>query len=271
MGPTSMRQKGMTLIEIMIAMTILSIIVVIVMDFMSTMAESLALEQQVSELDEDMHDTIDQMAEMLRCAYIPNKESEDWLSGLYTGGNDVPFIVPVDHDGDGDLFDDNMQPEYGAIRKNFSPPRHYKDMSHLSDAEDPNDDYGYENPFDRFIQIFTFVRTGYLKETERNIDLNSDGDMVDTFEIGRIELQYPSGQCYVPNSTHENDILDSISLPLTGYIVVLGDTDGNGNDIDEPIFKVTGKTLMITLYGTKDTESRLLLRRMSSTIHLRNL
>lgn len=266
------RIKGMTLTEVIFAMAIFSVTIVAMLLFFSSLAESVKLEEQISDLDRNADRVVEKMSEELRGAFIPGDAPADWVTPLNAGAAEVTYLVAVDHDGDGDELDANLDPEWGCVREDYSPGE-FLDLSHLTNPSATTN---------RFYQRFRFVQTQTFSESLSRADLNSDGDMNDTFAVGRIEKVYFGGTCNNAGSVHNGvTTATSFTNELTGNIVVQGlDSNGDGDpdliDLDndgntDPIFSLNGTQLNINLYVTKPDDKTPVLRRITSSVELRNM
>ena len=111
-----------------------------------------------------------------------------------------------------------------------------------------------------------FVRSLELTESERDFDLNEDGDLEDTFDLGRIVYQGWS-----------DDPAESIRINLTPSII-LQEKGAYGTDMDDdgyedPMFLWTPaqarlRMRFFVLAGT--VNQREVVRRFETIIHLRN-
>ena len=108
-------EAGISLVEILIASVILSVLIVVTLSFMSWMTDSADFENQVLTLEQDSNRVLEELANSLRSAQVTAGHSADaGIAGLL-GTNDlgsaayateagqICFQVPVDWDDDGDL------------------------------------------------------------------------------------------------------------------------------------------------------------------------
>lgn len=267
--------RAFTLLEMLVSMAVLSVVLTICGYFMTSIGRQAEFQQNANSVESDLSRTLEELTDLLRPAWIPDGQggNENWINGLtginlYTGSYSLRFLVPVDHDDDGDMLGTNMQIEWGCVRPDApaspAPANTFKgqylDMAHASSAS-----------AQKFYTTVAFVSTSpatYFSESSRNIDLNGDGDRTDTFELGRLEKQYPAGTVGTTNSTYYGGSLAAKSLSLTGNIVVKG--DGNGDGSADPIFMLAGSTLKITLYMVKTDAETPLLIKGETTVNLGN-
>jgi type II secretory pathway pseudopilin PulG len=252
--------KGMTLVEVTFAMTIFAIMIVAMMTYIASVSEGVAAVEQTSDIERDGNRVLEKMCEMLRGAFVPGDAPADWVSPLNSGADSISFLVPVDHDGDGDTIDSDLEGEWGAIRYEQYTPGQFLDLSHTTN---PN------SSTNRFYTTFSFVQSSTFSESSRNIDMNLDGDTSDTFRIGHIEKSYPSGVCSNAGSTHNGTSAPAWTNEIVGNIIIVGDFDNDGSE--DPIFALTGSRLTITLNVCDVDEVTPILRTLVGTVELRNM
>ncbi len=239
-------QRGFTLVEMMIATAILTIIIVATLTTMSSMSSSVQVETMVAQSEQKGNKALERMAEALRSANIV---------GLPDAGSDnMSFRVPVDHDGDGDVLSDNvnLDIQWGAQREEVDLAG--KTVEILGATT-----------------IFRYVVTGSFSEDGR-VDLNRDGDTTDIFDVGRIEKIYAGGATTaysgVPAVTYSQIVtpmVDSV-VRLQGQMV--GDIDNDGQP--DPIFWQDGSTIRIILFLAKTGETEPLMVKVETAVELRN-
>jgi type II secretory pathway pseudopilin PulG len=249
-------QRGMTLVEIVFASAILIAFLMMTMIFMGSLTEGANLQNQVSELDKASEKALDAMTEELQSGFVPSNGwySANWVAPLQLGSNTIRFVVPVDHDGDGDEIDGSLNAEYGCMRPDYTP----EDFPFESNTT--NND---------FFIMYVFTQTGTLAESAPDIDLNGDGDTADTFTIGLIEKVFPAATCTTPGATHQNQTVAELRQPLTPRVVAVGDGDGDG--VADPIFTLNGSQLIINLYTINSEAQQPILRQLQSRIDMRNM
>ncbi|MCX7933827.1 MAG: prepilin-type N-terminal cleavage/methylation domain-containing protein, partial [Planctomycetota bacterium] len=190
------RERGVSLLEILIATAILSILMIAAFHFTRATAEGINFESQVIALEQDANRVIGILAHSLRSArltpgmseganadliakgYPPLDGVEDLGNTVDLGGGvtratqagQVCFQVPVDHDEDGDTTDASLNTEWGAKREDISPTD-YKDA---------------------YI-VYRFRGVDIFDEAAKKYDLNRDGDTTDVFDVGHIETVYTAG------------------------------------------------------------------------------
>lgn len=237
-------QRGFTMLEMMIATAILTIIIVATLTTMSSMSTSVQIETMVAQTEQKGNKALEMMAEALRSANIV---------GLpLVGSGTMRFMVPVDHDGDGDALDGNLDIEWGAQREEVDLAG--KTVEILAATT-----------------IFRYIPTGSFSEAGR-IDLNRDGDTADTFDVGRIEKVYEGGTTTaypgVPAVTYSQivvEIVDSV-VRLQGQDVA----DIDGDDQLDPMFWQDGSTIRIILFLAKTSETEPLMVKLTTSVELRN-
>ncbi|MBN2713407.1 MAG: type II secretion system protein [Planctomycetes bacterium] len=254
----SLNRRGMTLLELMISMAILSVIMVTVMAFASSISSSAEVEQQSLTLVESASLALDNLADSLQAGYIP----DNWAISIY-GDDNFRFLVPVDHDDDGDVLDfsgDSPVVEWGAVRDDYFPGD-FLDKSHETSSSTQS-----------FYTTIRYVKTGTFTEGDRGIDLNRDGDTVDTFDVGHLEKVYSAGA----DATRGIDVPERVMILTPDYVVRLDNTDGadwpdmDGDGDADPMFEQNGTRIRVTLY-LSNTESKLpLFENVSTTIEMRN-
>ncbi len=150
------------------------------------------------------------------------------------------FRIPTDPGGNGDYFDENGV-KWGAAVEGADTLEGWAAL--------------------RFAPAFE------LREDEEGRDLNGDGDAVDVFDLGRIELVTWNAFAGGENSR----------VRLCPPIVMQercnegGDLDGDG--FDDPMFvwfPLEGRLEVRFFLALGHVNGRQLIRRISSTIHLRN-
>ncbi|MHC4872351.1 MAG: PulJ/GspJ family protein [Planctomycetota bacterium] len=265
------QQKAMSLVEVIIAMAVFAVVTIAMLTFFANFADNVKTEEQIADLDRTADRAVDKMSQELRGAFIPGDAPADWVTPLNAGAADISYLVAVDHDNDNDELDANLAAEWGCIREDYSPGE-FLDLSRLTD---PN------NPTDRFYQQYRFVENGTFDEAAQRADINNDGDSTDTFALGYIEKRYLSGSCTNAGSVHNGVNAPEVLVRLTGDIVIQGqDTNGDGDpdliDLDndgdtDPIFSLNGTQLTINLFVTKMNEKIPVIRRVTSTVELRNM
>lgn len=255
--------RGMTLMEIMLANAIFSTVIIGALVFMLSISQSSSVEYQALTLEQDANRVLEEMAHTLRAAKVTARGTEpddlDPENGKMEAGQ-LCFQVPVDHDEDGDTTSvdatGQLVPEWGAKREDRFPS-----------------DY-----VDGFI-VYRFNGTRVFQEASRNIDLNRDGDTTDEFDIGHMEIEYTDGGTHLGIAPPANSV--SVNMMSGNAIVrvrdqVIGDIDGDGGD--DPMFAInpqgnlakSGTVLTITVFTSKPEERIPLLLKTVTSIELRN-
>jgi hypothetical protein len=247
-----------TLIELAVTVAILAVILLCVSAFTQSLSSAVDVDEQVTEVNHHAGRALSDITEALYQAFVPSASPATWVTPLYAGANTIQFLVPVDYDGDGDVFGANMAEEWGAIRPDYTPG-HFLDDSHLD---------GTGGATNRFYTTIAFVQTGTFSESARAYDLNVDGDRDDSFAVGHLAKSWPAGTCNETGATHNGTSAPARTLAFTPDIIVVGDGDGDG--ASDPIFTLTGTTLTVDLYAARTEEAEPLLRHLRTRVNLRN-
>lgn len=248
------KSGGFTLVEVIVAVAIVSILFVVAGGAMLSMMRLAAREQAVLEMDREAQRVLETMKHTLRGAYIPVSESpldtgrkkaigktnhkknvDRWRNVLGNGSDLFVFMVGIDTEGDGDIIygdsPDAKRLAFGIMTP--SAPSGYREATDENDNLNnlgivdlnPVSDLGMptSNGSDitltaaRFASPFVFptpsarepiygvIRFMPYRENgaevliqesalgTKGMDLNEDGDVVDSFVIGRLEVVYPLG------------------------------------------------------------------------------
>jgi len=162
------RKNAFTILEVMMASTILAVALIGTMIFLNTMTQATTLQKDVSELEMQSTVLASNLADELRAAWVfPSWNNSVWQNG----DNAIQFLVPVDHDGDGDVFDAAMNVQWGSVREDQTGE--FMDESH-EDAVSTR----------IFYTILRFVQTSTYSEATENFDLNGNGVLTDVFALG---------------------------------------------------------------------------------------
>ncbi len=218
----------MALLEVMIASAVLSVFMLGIVTYMSSISKSVAVESRTANVRQDANLAADKIVGALRAAKLVRFPA--------AGASEVTFVVPVDHDQDGDTFDEGMNVEWGALRP-VHDPGEFLDLSH----RDASSAYS-------FTMTFRFVATGSISEAECGRRLNADEDIEDTFSIGHIERVLSAGTSIVDGSlipgrvqvmTPENivrvqDAAESSGDGLTGTYYTMRDLAGSSETRIDP-------------------------------------
>ncbi len=147
-------RNGVTLIEMMIVVTIFSVVVLGTFQVLTSVNDNLAVDIPLGDLENKGRRLVEQMERMIR----PSSATQITVSSTNSWIN---FKVPVDHDADGDVLDDSFAIEWGAFEEGVPTLSNWT--------------YYYFN-----------VTGTYFEGTSGNIDLNRDGDKTDQFYMGDI-------------------------------------------------------------------------------------
>ncbi|MHC4871964.1 MAG: PulJ/GspJ family protein [Planctomycetota bacterium] len=240
-------KKAYSLIEVVICVAILSVILTVTSMVMLSTTDAVQVERSVADTEGAATLVLNRMIEELREAYVVDLP--------LAGSDTLTFMVPVDHDGDTDTFDANMDIEWGARRA---------DGTEIEDLEHTGEDAAQT-----FKHVYTFVQTGTYDEAVTFQDINQDGDTADTFSIGRIDKQWTAGTVAATNTDY---ILQNRPFSAEWVIQIpgnaTGDIDGDGDD--DPIFFQNGNTITINLFIMKPEDTAPIRMEVSGSVGLRN-
>jgi type II secretory pathway pseudopilin PulG len=248
------RKSFFSLLEVIMATTILSMVMVAVMLVMGSATRSIESEGDHIMSQQAAHHALSSIVESVRGAQIldlPGNQS-----------NTITFISPVDHDGDGDVFDPAMEIEWGTEINGIQ----YKDLSN----ETPGSVQTFTETF--FFEALEGAES-FVNEAELNHDVNEDGDIQDMFVLGRV-IRLLSGGTVVDTG----EVVDPVQVAVTPFYVMqiagqeTGDVDGDGvlDDVDDGIFTLDGDTLTITLFMVKPGVEEPTMTKVQTSIGLRN-
>jgi type II secretory pathway pseudopilin PulG len=247
----------MTLLEILVATAVLAVVVISTMAFMVTFRDSTAQHSASTNLIAKTDSAISQMGRELRSSFL----YADWHTALNAGDTVVPFVRAIDLDQDGDTVDDQLDPEWAVVREDAGVVAYLPSAA----STDPSAQFAFVQDVDGGGAPRQF------DESVRNIDLNRDGDISDTFQIGHIELQYPAGTYDLLGGGVTN--LPAWNHPITGDIVVIDNADGDFDDDGDadPIFQLNGSALRIDLWVAQTEMAQPVVQEVTTTIDLRNV
>jgi prepilin-type N-terminal cleavage/methylation domain-containing protein len=153
--PKRPEQKGFSLLEVMVAVGILSLIMLLVFASLKSTTDVSSMEHTRNRLDRKGAKALDLMCKELRSASV---------LGVSGDGTVLVFQVPADLDGNGTVLDKTGAPEFGIM------------------------DGGKPSAGRIAYQFFknTAASVGTLNEATLRRDLNGDKDRLDVFERGRI-------------------------------------------------------------------------------------
>jgi type II secretory pathway pseudopilin PulG len=200
-------RAGFSLLEVVVAVGVLALMMIgVAMVFKDTgfVASSEAKSNDVARTSQG---ALDQMTKELR-------ESAIRVITVSADGSSIQFQIPVDIDGNGTILDGSGAVEYGFLDRGVPT----------------KGTITY-----RFVENIVGGRPDVLREADLRLDLNGDGDRLDSFDRG----------CIV-RITHANGGPEVRGPALTGQCVVVahadwgGDIDGDG--VADPIFKLDGAT-----------------------------
>lgn len=202
--------KGFTLMEVIIAVAIISVIMMTAISAMKMAGDTLAADI----MDNMVYSSIEQVAGELceEMQYAPGSSIS-----VSNDGSWVNFQVPVDLDGDGTVYPagDTSQPvELGVIHGGVPSSGS---------------------------TTYRFVSTGSVSEAALSMDLNGNGNMSDSFEVGYMEKVM-------------SDTVSAWSIQMrrgNGFVqpkgALGGDIDGDGQP--DPVFAVSGNTVTVNLWS----------------------
>lgn len=248
MNAPSGRLRRFTLLEIAIVVAIFGVITLLIFGFSETMVSSsntVSTRAALSAKTDEVHHAICEELRQAELIYIESELGQD-LNGdsdtndiircstdgvaalsatpalRSTGAREITYRLPVDHDGDGDFLDDEGRVTFGATHPTAG------DQLSSNLAADPtrylaNTNYTYrlrfvENPANQYSEAAT------------GVDLNNDGDLTDTFDVGHLEKTIRGNGGGVADQVIQ--LTADVVLLVDGSVV--GDVDGDGND--DPLF-----------------------------------
>ncbi|MGH8191292.1 MAG: PulJ/GspJ family protein [Rhodanobacteraceae bacterium] len=229
----SSHKRGLTLIELMIAVAILAVLFALVYDSLVHLSTGMSGEIASSVLNQQTERGLDRMMQTLRSAKFQNLAD--------TGGQQLEFYVPVDPDQDGDSLDSKLNIEWG---QSGSPTGDKLNA----------------------VMAIRFVKTSTYSEASHNYDLNRDGNKTESFDIGHLEQDYYSGATVTGTPTYIRSITPDIVIQKTGQTVA----DLNGDGTTDPIFLQNGNKLQIRLYVTNTLEESPRFQLFETSVPLRN-
>lgn len=192
-GTDMMRCKGMTLLEVLIATAIFATIMVSVGGFLISASTNISIESRITTLEQQATRTLEDIASRIR------ESRPQHLSA--TGARELTYLIPVDHDDDGDVFDDRFRIEWGCRRPDNGETIDLLDLSNKD-----------SNSEQTFTQTIRFVALDYVTEQPPELVLdNLEGDA--TYPRGHLELVYSFG-------TVDNVSYPELIVPLTPDNVV---------------------------------------------------
>jgi type II secretory pathway pseudopilin PulG len=258
------RKNAFTILEVMMASTILAVALIGTMIFLNTMTQATTLQKDVSELEMQSTVLASNLADELRAAWVfPSWNNSVWQNG----DNAIQFLVPVDHDGDGDVFDAAMNVQWGSVREDQTGE--FMDESH-EDAVSTR----------IFYTILRFVQTSTYSEATENFDLNGNGVLTDVFALGHIEKFYPAGTAGADNATSANTNIPAFTKIISGENVVqFIDPDSglinpagliDNDQSPDPLFFQTGSTLQLRIFLARTDKEEPLLQKLITSMELRN-
>ncbi|MHC4916625.1 MAG: prepilin-type N-terminal cleavage/methylation domain-containing protein [Planctomycetota bacterium] len=148
-------QGGFSLLEVMVAIGILSLVMLMTFASMKSATDVSAVENTRNRLDRKGAKALDTMSKELRSASV---------LGVAGNGTVLVFQKPVDLDGNGTVLDKTGEPEFGI--DDVSPPA----TGAINFQFVPNN----------------ALSVGPMNEALLRRDLNGDGDRLDVFDRGRI-------------------------------------------------------------------------------------
>lgn len=201
-------RAGFTLLEMMVAIAILSVVMLAVFRTMTHTSDLAAVEAQQNDLEKAGQKMLEEMSAALRSASVISISSD---------GTRIVFQVPVDLDGNGTVLDGSGNVEFGA-----------QEGGVVTD-----DTITY-----RFVQDVVGAQPDMLSEGLLRRDINRDGDLLDRFDrgfLGRITS--------APGAALRECAGVWVVQPTANYG---GDVDGDGSA--DPIFRMANERLWIDLW-----------------------
>lgn len=145
--------SGTSLIEMMIAMALITVVLGAIYSFLLTGHNSFLIGTEVLNLQQTSSTLTDQVSSRL---------IEARLISLNANGSAITFMVPVEDEG-GEVIDSNFNVIWGAV-----------------DADDDVHVGGW--------YIYYFEGDETLSEVTLGVDINEDGDMADLFDKGALHV-----------------------------------------------------------------------------------
>jgi len=225
-------EGGSTLIEVMIVVAIFGLIVAGVMSVLKTANDNMAVDIPQGDMENIGHRLVEQIERMVR----PSAATQITLPG--GDGHAIQYMVPVDHDGDGDVLDDTFTIEWGAFEQGVPTLGNF--------------------------MIYQFVpaagANGTFTESANGIDANRDGDLGDVFRRGYIEFETEDGW---------SRLFGEPNLVCVNNAGWGGDVNGDGTA--DPIFDLQGNRLTISIWLMRIVgDGEPVLVNVRSTVFLRN-
>lgn len=187
----SEKQNGFSVTELVVVVAIVSLISTLVMGSMAKSQTFAGVEMSRGATESRFQFTLDSLRSTLAIARV-----EDPIDS----GARIRLMTPVDPDGDGVPYDATGAITWGSTVGGVATPG--------------------------AARFLAFVVTGFVLEQHLDIDIDGDGDLLDAFDLGRIEEQTPDG----------------LNIALTSDVVLQragdpgGDIDGDG--ALDPLFTV---------------------------------
>ena len=229
------RDAGFSLLEVVIVTAVLAMVVAMIGTSVTSMATGAASQRRTTLTVRGARIAMERMAESLRSAAVN-----------FTGDGtaEIAFQVPVDSDGNGVLA-------YSAEK---TAPDINWGSGHVSTGGAGQ------------TKVYRFVKTDVFSESERDIDLNGDGDVADTFNVGHIEEAYfETIAAVVPVG---RPIVFSPDIVLQD-IDEMGDIDGD--EVPDPMFSWDGAAaLRISLFVSDLDPKEPSFIRLTTVVGLRN-
>lgn len=194
------REAGLTLIEVILTAAVMGSILVGTAQFAKLAADAT---QTTTETLTEMRFRAENVRE------LRDTLSRALVRQISPDGETTQFSLPVPLGQGGSFIDANGQMLFGTR--------------------------GPEGPILDDSYILRFVSREILREPELGRDLNLDGDMNDSFELGQMEIATQSGI-----------VVNTLQVPV---IRPEGDPGGdiNGDALPDPLVSIDGLTLTITL------------------------
>ncbi|TET37693.1 MAG: hypothetical protein E3J72_04810 [Planctomycetota bacterium] len=194
------RSDGVTLIETVIAVVLFSFIIMAIY----AIDRSAKNTYDVGTGQQDMQRISSRLLNQISSAFIQGRMT-------FANESSLTLQVPVDHDDDDDVLDDNYMIEWGAVDKDGVVQRGYS-------------------------VSYAFVPAASGKtysESALDIDFNEDGDKSDTFALGAIHKQWldVSGTMAGSSPISTDKVLFEAGSPIFARIDDTGTADAAGKNI----------------------------------------
>ena len=278
-----MRVRGLTLIEMLISVAIFAVLTLGILGFTQVMWLGTATTTSRSTTSAATGQVLHELTEELRQAQIVYDEgvlgsldgdgstevftragitAGGYSVTLDTGAPSITYRVPIDHDLDSDVVDENGTIEWGVELP--QGPFQSVDLDELQ-LDGDSDGNGATNS-DAYTILVRFVPNPKLiyDEAATTIDLNGDGNLDDVFEVGHLEKVFRA-----VNSADDFVLQITPDIVLQRQGAAVSDIDEDGDD--DPLFQLVSPTrLQLNLICNQRWNGSSTLIEQETSILLRN-